>query len=76
MDVVLEAVEKRILRPRLVRNVHLLEGPPWRVSSVNTPPPKGGGFGLRLKAGFGRPHGPTGANSETFILGAFVTTAW
>jgi hypothetical protein len=43
---------------------------------VNTPPPKGGGFGLRLKAGFGRPHGPTGANSETFMLGAFVTTAW
>jgi len=23
------------------------------------PPPKGGGFGLRLKAGLGRPQGPT-----------------
>ena len=31
---------------------------------------------VKLKAGFGRPHGPTGANSETFMLGAFVTTAW
>jgi transcriptional regulator with XRE-family HTH domain len=27
--------------------------------SVNSPPPKGGGFGLRLKAGFSRPQGPT-----------------
>jgi hypothetical protein len=25
------------------------------------PPPKGGGFGLRLKAGFSRPQGPTRA---------------
>jgi hypothetical protein len=34
MDVVLEAVEKRIPRPRLARNVHFVEGPPWRVSSL------------------------------------------
>jgi hypothetical protein len=26
---------------------------------VNTPPPKGGGFGLRLEAEFSRPQGPT-----------------
>ena len=30
------------------------------LSEVNTPPPKGGGFGLRLKAGFSRPREPTG----------------
>ena len=28
-----------------------------RSGSVNTPPPKGGGFKLRLKAGFGPPFG-------------------
>ena len=59
-----ETIEAR----RIVADVKLAarELMPDALSTLQTvmndrepPPPEGGGFGLRLKAGFGRPQGPT-----------------
>ena len=47
-----------------------------KADAVNTPPPKGGGFRLRLKAGLVGPMGRLVPILEIHARGFLVLTAW
>jgi len=52
-------------------------GADWGGARGERPPAKAGGFGLRLKAGFGRPQGPTiptWLHDVEVIIGYWVAT--